>query len=50
MGRPKGGPQAQRLVMLRLAGLEKKIEMTEKVIGGTGDVEGIPIKAPLPAG
>ncbi|MCZ6552735.1 MAG: hypothetical protein O7A67_02925 [SAR324 cluster bacterium] len=43
-----GSPQAQRIAMLRQADLQKKIEMAEKVIGGTDDVEGIPLKAPIP--
>jgi aromatic ring hydroxylase len=44
-----GSPQAQRIVMLRLAELEKKIRMAEKVINGTDDVKDIPLKAqPIP--
>lgn len=43
-----GSPQAQRIAMLRQADLQKKIEMAEKVIDGTDDVEGIPLKAPIP--
>ncbi len=43
-----GSPQAQRIAMLRQADLQKKIEMAEKVIDGTDDVEGIPLKAPVP--
>ena len=34
--------------MLRQADVQKKIEMAEKVIDGTDDVEGIPLKAPIP--
>ena len=45
-----GSPQAQRIVMLRQAELDKKIAMADKVIDGTDDVAGIPIKAqPIPA-
>jgi len=36
-----GSPQAQRIVMLGLAGIEAKIKMAEQVIGGTDDVKGI---------
>ncbi|MCH8883518.1 MAG: hypothetical protein IIA41_08480 [SAR324 cluster bacterium] len=43
-----GSPQARRIAMLRQADLQKKIEMAEKVIDGTDDVEGIPLKAPIP--
>jgi len=43
-----GSPQAQRIALLRQADLQKKIEMAEKVIDGTDDVEGIPLKAPIP--
>jgi len=45
-----GSPQAQRIVMLRLAELDKKIRMAEKVINGTDDVQDIPLRAvPIPA-
>ena len=33
--------------MLRQADLQKKIEMAEKVVDGTDDVESIPLKAPI---
>ena len=36
-----GSPQAQRIVMLGLAGIEAKIKMAEQVISGTDDVKGI---------
>jgi len=36
-----GSPQAQRIVMLGLAGIEAKIKMAEQVIGGSDDVKGI---------
>jgi len=38
-----GSPQAQRIVMLGLAGIEAKIKMAEQVIGGTDDVKGLPL-------
>ncbi len=45
-----GSPQAQRIVMLRQAELDKKIEMVENVVDGTDDVEGLRLRAePVPA-
>ena len=43
-----GSPQAQGIVMVRQADLEKKIAMTDKVIEHSDDVPGIPVIAPLP--
>lgn len=44
-----GSPQAQRISMFRQADLDKKIEMVEKVVDGTDDVEGLPLRAqPIP--
>jgi 4-hydroxybutyryl-CoA dehydratase/vinylacetyl-CoA-Delta-isomerase len=39
-----GSPQAQRIVMLGQAEIEKKIAMAEQVIHGTDDVEGLPLR------
>jgi len=36
-----GSPQAQRIVMLGLAGIEAKIKMAEQVISGTDNVKGV---------
>jgi 4-hydroxybutyryl-CoA dehydratase/vinylacetyl-CoA-Delta-isomerase len=36
-----GSPQAQRIVMHGLAGIDKKIRMAEEVIHGTNDVPGL---------
>jgi len=36
-----GSPQAQRIVMMGLSNIEKKIKMAEQVLDGTDDVEGI---------
>ncbi|MEE2637543.1 MAG: 4-hydroxyphenylacetate 3-hydroxylase N-terminal domain-containing protein [Acidobacteriota bacterium] len=38
-----GSPQAQRIVMLGQADIEKKIYMAEQVIDGDDDVEGLPL-------
>jgi len=38
-----GSPQAQRIVMLGQAGIDKKIELAEQVIHGTDDVAGLPL-------
>ncbi len=38
-----GSPQAQRIVMIGLAEIDKKIKMAETVIDGTDDVEGLPL-------
>jgi 4-hydroxybutyryl-CoA dehydratase/vinylacetyl-CoA-Delta-isomerase len=38
-----GSPQAQRIEMARLAAFDDKIEMADRVIGGTDDVEGLPL-------
>ena len=38
-----GSPQAQRIVMLGQADIDKKIEMAEQVIDGDDDVEGLPL-------
>lgn len=39
-----GSPQAQRIVMMGQAEIEKKIQMAEAVIDGTDDVEGLPLR------
>jgi len=36
-----GSPQAQRIVMMGLSGIDKKIKMAEIVLDGTDDVKGI---------
>jgi aromatic ring hydroxylase len=38
-----GSPQAQRIVMHGLAGIDKKIRMAEEVIHGTNDAPGLPL-------
>jgi aromatic ring hydroxylase len=38
-----GSPQAQRIVMLGLAEIDKKIAMADQVIDGDDDVEGLPL-------
>ena len=38
-----GSPQAQRIVMLGQADLEKKIKMAEQVIDGDDDVADLPL-------
>jgi 4-hydroxybutyryl-CoA dehydratase/vinylacetyl-CoA-Delta-isomerase len=48
-----GSPQAQRIVMLAQADIDKKIAMAEEVIDGDNDVEGLPLpgkKARTPVG
>ena len=36
-----GSPQAQRIVMLAMAGIDQKIKMAEQVVNGTDDVAGL---------
>jgi len=43
-----GSPQAQRIVMLRQGEVDKKMKMALKVINGTDDVPGLPIRGALP--
>ena len=43
-----GSPQAQRIVMLRQGEVDKKMKMALRVINGTDDVPGLPIRGALP--
>jgi 4-hydroxybutyryl-CoA dehydratase/vinylacetyl-CoA-Delta-isomerase len=44
-----GSPQAQRIVMLGQAEIDKKIAMVDQVINGTDDVVGLPLPRRRPA-